>query len=117
MIVARKAGKKTNRSAPRGLVRRLASRLVRGALLLLSVGLFLYFAHLMVMNYQEIADLNSQLDHLTHELEEEKSIHEELEQRIEMLGEDGYIEVLARKHLRMIRPGDIPINWPTAGIR
>ncbi len=115
MILARKARNK--KSTPRGGVRGFLSRLVRSALLLLSVGLFLYFAHLMAMNYQEIADLHSELEHLERELQEERSVHEELEQRIELLGEDSYIEVLARQHLRLVRPGDIPINWSTTGIR
>ncbi len=98
-------------------IRWILGRIFRGALVCFSIFLFLYFAHAIVESGKEIAALDSQIEELQSELQREQAIHRELEARIELLNKDSYIEVLARQHLRMIMPGDVPLNWISPGVR
>ncbi|MFP4200330.1 MAG: septum formation initiator family protein [Clostridia bacterium] len=92
-------------------------RLLRGALLLISVVLFLYFVGVMVGDYREIVELDAQIEEVEEEIRREERVHEELERRIELLEDEDYIEVMARKYLRLIKPGDVPLNWTSTEIR
>lgn len=92
-------------------------RAIRSALLLVSVALFLYFAATIVGDYGEIVELDADIEEVEEEIRREEHIHEELERQIELLEDEDYIEVMARKYLRMIKPGDVPLNWTSTGIR
>ncbi len=115
-----KAHSRTNKnrvSPAKRTVRRILYRMGRAFLILLSVALFIYFAYAMVENHREIAELDEELEVLRQEIEEERSRHEELEYYLDLMEQDTYLEILARKHLRMIKPGDIPLDWTPTEIR
>ncbi|MGI6308086.1 MAG: FtsB family cell division protein [Dethiobacteria bacterium] len=87
------------RPGKRGFLRKLIF-----AVLVICMGVFFSLFWGQTRSYQEI---KKEADTLEASLEELRTENEELKEEIRLLQDQEYIEIQARKHLGMVRPGEI----------
>ena len=77
----------------------------------LSLAIFFFLCNSLWTRYQQLVEIENELDTVEAQIQQERDRQKELEMQLRLLQDSEYIELLARQELRLIRPKDIPYRW------
>ncbi len=80
---------------------------LKKAMIYLLIIVIIIFAFKLVSNIRKVNKMESELNNLQQQVQEELERNKELKKEIERVKSDDYIEKVARDELGLVKPGEI----------
>lgn len=80
---------------------------LKKAMIYLLIIVIIVFAFKLVLNMRKVNKMESELNNLQQQVQEEVERNEELKEEIERVKSRDYIEKIARDELGLVKPGEI----------